>query len=39
MYRSRMERVAMILDAANKGGATKTKIMHKAFLSYVIKNS
>jgi hypothetical protein len=33
-----MERVAMILDAANKGGATKTKIMHKA-LSYVIKNS
>jgi predicted transcriptional regulator len=25
--------VAMILDAAN-GGATKTKIMYKAFLSY-----
>jgi predicted transcriptional regulator len=34
MYRSRTERVAMILDAAN-GGATKTKIMNKAFLSYV----
>jgi predicted transcriptional regulator len=33
MYRSRTERVAMILDAAN-GGATKTKIMNKAFLSY-----
>ncbi len=33
MYRSRTEKVAMILDAAN-GGATKTKIMHKAFLSY-----
>ena len=32
-YRSRTEIVAMILDAAN-GGATKTKIMHKAFLSY-----
>jgi predicted transcriptional regulator len=27
------EIVAMILDAAN-GGATKTKIMYKAFLSY-----
>ena len=33
MYRSRTEKVAMILDAAN-GGATKTKIIHKAFLSY-----
>ncbi len=32
-YRSRTELVAMILDAAN-GGATKTKIMYKAFLSY-----
>ncbi|HVI20632.1 MAG TPA: winged helix-turn-helix domain-containing protein [Bacillus sp. (in: firmicutes)] len=32
-YRSRTEIVAMILDAAN-GGATKTKIMYKAFLSY-----
>jgi predicted transcriptional regulator len=27
------EKVAMILEAAN-GGATKTKIMYKAFLSY-----
>ena len=32
-YRSRTEIVAMILEAAN-GGATKTKIMSKAFLSY-----
>ena len=32
-YRSRTEIVSMILDAAN-GGATKTKIMYKAFLSY-----
>ena len=32
-YRSRTELVANILDAAN-GGATKTKIMYKAFLSY-----
>ena len=33
-YRSRTEIVSMMLDAAN-GGATKTKIMYKAFLSYV----
>jgi predicted transcriptional regulator len=32
-YRSRTEIVAMILEAAN-GGATKTKIMYKAFLIY-----
>ena len=32
-YRSRTEIVAMILEAAN-GGAKKTKIMYKAFLSY-----
>ena len=32
-YRSRTEIVTMILEAAN-GGATKTKIMYKAFLSY-----
>ncbi|HYZ95974.1 MAG TPA: winged helix-turn-helix domain-containing protein, partial [Nitrososphaeraceae archaeon] len=32
-YRSRTEIVAMILSAAN-GGATKTKIMYNAFLSY-----
>ena len=31
--RSRTEIVAMILDTAN-GGATKTKIMYNAFLSY-----
>jgi predicted transcriptional regulator len=32
-YRSRTEIVSMILEAAN-GGATKTKIMYKALLSY-----
>ena len=32
-YRSRTEIVAMILEAAN-GGAIKTRIMYKAFLSY-----
>ena len=32
-YRSRTEIVGNILDAAN-GGATKTKIMYKSFLSY-----
>ena len=32
-YRSRTEIVALILDAAN-GGATKTKIMYNAYLSY-----
>jgi len=32
-YRSRTEIVSMILEAAT-GGATKTKIMYKAFLSY-----
>ena len=31
--RSRTEIVAMILDSAN-GGATKTKIMYSAFLSF-----
>ena len=33
-YRSRTEIVGNILEAAN-GGATKTKIMYIAFLSYV----
>ena len=32
-YRSRTDIVGLILDAAN-GGATKTKIMYKAFLSF-----
>jgi predicted transcriptional regulator len=32
-YRSRTEIVSMILEAAN-GGATKTRIMYRAFLSY-----
>ena len=33
-YRSRTEIVGNILDATNGGGATKTKIMYAAFLSY-----
>jgi predicted transcriptional regulator len=32
--RSRTELASNILEAANGGGATKTKIMYKAFLSY-----
>jgi predicted transcriptional regulator len=32
--RSRTEIVSMILEAANVGGATRTKIMYNAFLSY-----
>ncbi len=32
-YRSRTELASDILESAN-GGATKTKIMYKAFLSY-----
>jgi predicted transcriptional regulator len=36
-YRSRTEIVGNILEAAN-GRATKTKIMYKAFLSYVQLN-
>ncbi|MEW6603586.1 MAG: winged helix-turn-helix domain-containing protein [Thermoproteota archaeon] len=32
-YRSRTELASHILEAAN-GGATKTKIMYKAYLSY-----
>ena len=32
-YRSRTEIVSMILESAN-GGATKTKMMYNAFLSY-----
>jgi predicted transcriptional regulator len=34
-YRSRSDIAEMILEAANGSGATKTKIMYKAFLSYV----
>ncbi|AFU59520.1 hypothetical protein Ngar_c25980 [Candidatus Nitrososphaera gargensis Ga9.2] len=33
-YRSRIDIVAQMLEAANNGGATKSKIMYKAFLSY-----
>jgi predicted transcriptional regulator len=33
-YRSRMDIVSQILRVANGGGATKTKIMYSAFLSY-----
>jgi predicted transcriptional regulator len=37
-YRSRTEIVCNILDAANGGGITKTKIMYTAFLSYAQLN-
>jgi predicted transcriptional regulator len=33
-YRSRTDIFSQILDAANGGGTTKSKIMYKAFLSY-----
>jgi predicted transcriptional regulator len=33
-YRSRSEITALLLEAANGGGATKTKMMYKAFLSF-----
>ena len=33
-YRSRTEIVSMRLDSSANGGATKTKIMYTAFLSY-----
>ena len=32
-YRSRSDIVGLLLDAAN-GGATKTKLMYKAYLSF-----
>jgi predicted transcriptional regulator len=34
-YRSNNDIINEILEAANGGGATKTKIMYQAFLSYV----
>ena len=33
-YRSRTDIISEILDAANGGSATKTKIMYHAYLSY-----
>jgi predicted transcriptional regulator len=33
-YRSKTEIISKILDAANGGGATRTKIMYRAYLSY-----
>lgn len=33
-YRSRTDIISEILDAANGGGATRTKIMYSAFLSH-----
>jgi predicted transcriptional regulator len=33
-YRSRTEIVGLMLEAANGGGVTKTKIMYKVFLSF-----
>jgi len=32
-YRSRDEIISQILDAANGGGATKTELMYKTYLS------
>lgn len=33
-YRSRTDIISEILDAANGGNATKTKIMYRAYLSF-----
>jgi predicted transcriptional regulator len=33
-YRSRIDIISQILEVANGGGVTKTKIMYKALLSY-----
>jgi predicted transcriptional regulator len=33
-YRSRSDIVGLILNAANGGGATKTKLMYKAYQSF-----
>ena len=33
-YRSRSDIVGLLLDAAKGGGATKTKLMYKAYLSF-----
>lgn len=33
-YRSRTDIIAQILESANGGGVTKTKIMYNAYLSY-----
>jgi predicted transcriptional regulator len=33
-YRSRSEIVGLLLDVANGGGASKTKLMYKAYLSF-----
>jgi len=33
-YRSRRDIVGLFLDAANGGGATKTKLMYRAYLSF-----
>ena len=34
-HRSRIDIMSQILEAANGGGATRTKIMYKAFLSFI----
>ena len=33
-YRSRSDIVGLLLDTANGGGATKTELMYKAYLSF-----
>jgi predicted transcriptional regulator len=34
-YRSKIDIMSQILEVANGGGVTKTKIMYRAFLSFV----
>jgi predicted transcriptional regulator len=34
-YRSKREKVGLLLDAANGGGSTKIKLMYKAYLSFI----
>jgi predicted transcriptional regulator len=34
-YRSKIDIISHILETANGGGATKTTIMHKAYISYL----
>jgi predicted transcriptional regulator len=34
-YRSKSEKVGLLLDAANGGGSTKIKLMYKAYLSFI----
>jgi predicted transcriptional regulator len=33
-YRSRSDIIGLLLDAANGGGATKTKLMYRSYISF-----